>query len=230
MPYWIDLWSTMASAASSPSFVTGGSSTSAITAATVTGSHVLRINGYSETLGRPTGSYISSSKFLAAGHTWYIRYYPHGYDEEAGDCMSLFLVLDGSNSATVQFTFGLLDPEGNQVYRKISRCPVALHESRSAMGFPRFIRREYFERSKYLQDNCFRIVCGITVVSGFCREASRSFFAAPVPPSDLHQDLGRLLASGKGADVKFRVRDKVFLAHRNVVAARSVAEPAVWRA
>ena len=97
------------------------------------------------------------------------------------------------------------------------------------MGFPRFIRREYFERSKYLQDNCFRIVCGITVV-GFCREASRSFFAAPVPPSDLHQDLGRLLASGKGADVKFRVRDKVFLAHRNVVAARSVAEPAVWRA
>ncbi|KAF8754896.1 hypothetical protein HU200_011369 [Digitaria exilis] len=42
-----------------------------------------------------------------------------------------------------------------------------------------------------------------------------------MPPSDLHQDLGWLLETGDGADVKFKVDDKLFFAHKGVVAARS---------
>nr|TKW01838.1 hypothetical protein SEVIR_8G205400v2 [Setaria viridis] len=41
------------------------------------------------------------------------------------------------------------------------------------------------------------------------------------PPSDLHQDLGRLLLSGKGGDVVFEVGGERFTAHTNILAARS---------
>ncbi|GJN07913.1 hypothetical protein PR202_ga25786 [Eleusine coracana subsp. coracana] len=45
--------------------------------------------------------------------------------------------------------------------------------------------------------------------------------AAPVPPSDIHQDFARLLQSGEGTDMTFQVGNKTLQAHRCVLAARS---------
>ncbi|RCV39111.1 hypothetical protein SETIT_8G197400v2 [Setaria italica] len=210
----------MASTASSRA-VAGGCSTSAITTATVSGSHVLRINGYSESRAYGVGSYVASSKFLVAGHSWFLRYYPVGCNEETGDWISFFLIHGGRSSVRAQFKFSLLDLEGNQVHSRNSFCPVAFHGSRCFWGFSSFIKREDFENSNYLRDNSFRVVCDITVFNGFYKEGTMMFVDTVPPSDDLHKDLGRLLASGKGVDVKLKVRDKQFLAHKNVLAARS---------
>jgi len=42
-----------------------------------------------------------------------------------------------------------------------------------------------------------------------------------VPPSSVDQDLGRLLANGKGTDVTIEVADETFAAHRSILATRS---------
>ncbi|KAF8685293.1 hypothetical protein HU200_044060 [Digitaria exilis] len=213
----------MALATSSPTVATGGTSTSAITAATVTGSHVLRINGYSRTRGLGVRRYIESSKFLVAGHTWIIRYHPNGWSQEYADSISLFLFHCGRRGVRTQFTFSLHDPEGShvQVHSQTTRCPVSLDPaSRPSWGFPNFIKREDFEKSKYLRDDRFAIVCDIVVINGFYNGATDKLVDA-MPPSDLHQDLGWLLETGDGADVKFKVDDKLFFAHKGVVAARS---------
>ncbi|XP_034570016.1 BTB/POZ and MATH domain-containing protein 1 [Setaria viridis] len=207
----------MASTASSRA-VAGGCSTSAITTATVSGSHVLTINGYSESRAYGVGSSIASSKFLVAGHSWFLRCYPVGWNEETSDRICFFLVHDGRSSVRAQLKFSLLDLEGNQVHSAKSFCPVAFHGYRCFWFC--FIKREDFENSNYLRDNSFRVVYDITVINGFYKEGTM-MFVDTVPPSDLHKDLGRLLASGKGVDVKLKVRDKLFLAHKNVLAARS---------
>lgn len=42
-----------------------------------------------------------------------------------------------------------------------------------------------------------------------------------MPPSDIGQHFGKILESGKGADVSFEVDGEVFAAHKLVLAARS---------
>lgn len=218
----------MTSTAASPTAaVAGGCSTSAITTATVTGSHVLRINNYTESMACVVGSHITSSKFRAAGHSWSVRYHPGGQNEETRDYISFFLVHRSRSCVKARFRFSLFDPAGNpegnlvQVHSVRSAHPVTFLGSNCIWGFPRFIKREDLQKSNYLRDNTFCVVCDITVINGFDKEGTTMFVDTVAPPSDLHLDLGRMLASGNGADVRLKVRDKVFLAHRNVLAARS---------
>lgn len=46
-------------------------------------------------------------------------------------------------------------------------------------------------------------------------------YSIPVTPSNIGQQFGWLLESGKGADVKFEIDDEIFAAHKLVLAARS---------
>ncbi|KAL6908235.1 hypothetical protein ACP4OV_002405 [Aristida adscensionis] len=54
-------------------------SSSTLSTVTVTGSHVLKVEGYSKTKGLPAGRRISSSTFVVGGHTWYFGYIPGGF-------------------------------------------------------------------------------------------------------------------------------------------------------
>lgn len=84
---------------------------------------------------------------------------------------------------------------------------------------PGFITRDDLERKEYLnKDGCFTVRCDIAI-KPFTAKAD-SFVT--VPPSDLHQHLGDLLARKDGADVTFQVAGGgTFTAHRCVLAARS---------
>ena len=62
------------------------------------------------------------------------------------------------------------------------------------------------------------IGCDVTVVRQSLVEET---VEVQVPPSDLSDDLGKLLESGVGADVTFEVKGEVFHAHKIVLAARS---------
>ncbi|CAN6373113.1 unnamed protein product [Urochloa humidicola] len=71
----------------------GRSSASTIAADTETGSHELTISGYSGTKGLGVGKFICSSVFSAGGHSWCIRYYPDGLDQDRSDWPIAYLCL-----------------------------------------------------------------------------------------------------------------------------------------
>ncbi|CAD6205455.1 unnamed protein product [Miscanthus lutarioriparius] len=95
-------------------------SSSSITAAAATGTHQLKIDGYSLTKSLPSGAHIKSSNFQAVGYSWYINYFPNGCGgliKRARGYLSLQVVLDGAVAATAgavmaQSTLSLINSAG----------------------------------------------------------------------------------------------------------------------
>ena len=86
-------------------------------------------------------------------------------------------------------------------------------------GYKRFFRRSSLESSDYLKENSLLVRCRVGVVKSVT-EGPR-YYNIPVPVSNLGQQLGNLLESGKGCDVVFQVDGETFNAHKLVLATRS---------
>ncbi|KAL6654209.1 hypothetical protein ACP70R_007674 [Stipagrostis hirtigluma subsp. patula] len=198
-------------------------SSSAIVAEAVQGSHVLRIEGYSRTKSLGNGKFIKSGTFNVGGHSWFIKYYPNGYEEDCTDYISFFLELDHTNVAQVEaeFTFSLIgEPAPTYSVASGNLCTFFCNKN-DTWGWPKFIERKALEMSPYLKDDCLILKCDIKLTKmEIHTEDARMQFVA-VPPSDLHMHLGHLLSSGEGADVTFDVNGETFSAHTVVLAARS---------
>uniref|UniRef100_A0A0E0EY49 BTB domain-containing protein n=1 Tax=Oryza meridionalis TaxID=40149 RepID=A0A0E0EY49_9ORYZ len=95
-----------------------------------------------------------------------------------------------------------------------------------AWGYPKFIKREDFEKSDDLGDDSFTIRCDIVVVRKIHTKETTEILPVEtfvsVPPSDMNQQFGDLLETEKGADLVFDVGGQTFAAHRCVLAARSL--------
>lgn len=102
----------------------------------VTGTHLLRIRGYS-TVEKvlPHGKSVESPKFRAGGHTWTLEYYPNGYKDAKDGCASVVLrhkgisflgignkLLGNAAGATASYNVSILDREGKEVYSFFG-CP-----------------------------------------------------------------------------------------------------------
>ncbi|TVU31081.1 hypothetical protein EJB05_22750, partial [Eragrostis curvula] len=197
-------------------------SASSIIADTVRGYHILKIDGYSLTKGTPTGEFLKSHPFTFGGHRWCIRYYPNGDRSESKDYISLFLFLDESITKAVKakYQFRFVDnvdekPLAFEAFEKANNF-----SANSGWGHMKFIKVEELEQSKHLKNDSFAVRCDIAVIKEFRAEVDTPAFVL-VPPSNLHQHLGDLLLSEKGADVVFEVGTETFAAHRYVLAARS---------
>ncbi|VAH69111.1 unnamed protein product [Triticum turgidum subsp. durum] len=210
----------MSAAAGKPS-----RSASAIIASTTSGCHLLKIDGYSHTKGVPTGERIKSRSFTLGGHRWYIAYHPNGSGQQYADCISLFLVLDENVTTAVkaQHKFSVADELTDQAPSLASQA-VHNHNSQQRWGNAMFMKRADLEKSAHLKDDSFTIRCDILVIMDYraedLPEDTPPTFVS-VAPSDLHQHLGDLLKTEKGADVVFQVGGHTFAAHRCVLAARS---------
>lgn len=75
------------------------------------------------------------------------------------------------------------------------------------------------ESSDYLKDDCLSIKCVVGVVKS--QTDGPKIYSITAPPSDIGQQFGKLLESGKCADVNFEVDGEIFAAHKLVIAARS---------
>ena len=75
------------------------------------------------------------------------------------------------------------------------------------------------ESSDYLKDDCLSIKCVVGVVKS--QTEGPKIYSITTPPSDIGQQFGKLLESGKGADVNFEVDGEIFAAHKLIIAARS---------
>uniref|UniRef100_A0A0E0QZC8 BTB domain-containing protein n=1 Tax=Oryza rufipogon TaxID=4529 RepID=A0A0E0QZC8_ORYRU len=192
-------------------------------------SHAL-IDGYSFTKETPTGTPIASGEFTVGGYRWRIEYYPNGRGKKSAEyipvdiMVPLYLSLDKNTSGEVKVKYQI--ELADRVKKKKKQPSLISKPVRTfgradswSWGFPKFMRRRKFEKSKYLRDDCFTIRCDIVVMREI-RTEEATFVS--VPPSDLKQQLGYLLETGKGADVVFEVGGgETFAAHRYVLAARS---------
>ncbi|OWM77920.1 BTB/POZ and MATH domain-containing protein 2-like [Punica granatum] len=195
---------------------------------TVNGSHQFRITGYSLSKGIGVGKYRASDTFTVGGYQWAIYFYPDGKSaEDNAAYVSLFIALasDGSDVRAL-FELTLLDQSGKERHkvhshfgRTLEGGPYTLKYRGSMWGYKRFYKRALLETSDYLKDDCLVVHCSVGVVRSHTE--GPKIYSITVPPSNLGQNLGKMLESGKGADVTFEVNGETFSAHKLVLAARS---------
>ncbi|KAL8162676.1 hypothetical protein V2J09_014165 [Rumex salicifolius] len=208
----------------SPQVVT---TTSTSRTETINVSHEFRITGYSLSKGLGIGKYIASETFHAGGYSWAIYFYPDGKSpEDNATYVSVFIALasDGTDVRAL-FELTLMDQSGkgnHKVHSHFGRTlesgPYSL-KYRGSMGYKRFFKRVALENSDYLKDDCL-LIRGIVGVVKSQTEGPK-FYNIPVPPSDMGQQIGKLLECNKGTDVSFEVDGDIFAAHKLVLAARS---------
>jgi speckle-type POZ protein len=140
-------------------------SASAIVAPVVgSGSHILRIEGYSATKGLGNGRYIESEVFVAAGHSWRLRYYPDGTEyPEVSHSICFGLAYADVREVEAKFTTSLLDRAGNRVpsYSRTARSEVYKQYSLTVCEL---IERSDLEGSVYLKDDAFTVRCDVALV------------------------------------------------------------------
>uniref|UniRef100_A0A0E0P561 MATH domain-containing protein n=1 Tax=Oryza rufipogon TaxID=4529 RepID=A0A0E0P561_ORYRU len=210
------------------------SSTSTIVAGAASGSHCLKIDGFSRTKGLPAGERLQSIPFTVGGHRWRLNLQPNGNAAEGHASLYLLLDEDVAKPVTAQFEFSigaenrpsffLLHVKRMKLKHapftpRVSTCNFA---SRAAWGFSKFLKWADLENQRYLEYDCFVIKCDVVVINEFRTVGGTTSAAATpaapsfvsVPPSDLCQQLGVLLDTEKGADVVFRVGGETFAAHR----------------
>ncbi|XP_010420683.1 PREDICTED: BTB/POZ and MATH domain-containing protein 1 isoform X1 [Camelina sativa] len=198
------------------------------TTETVNGVHEFKICGYSLAKGVGVGKYVASDTFMIGGYSWAIYFYPDGKSpEDNSSYVSLFIAL-ASEGADVRalFELTLVDQSGNGKHkvhshfgRALESGPYTLKYRGSMWGYKRFFRRSSLESSDYLKENSLLVRCRVGVVKSVT-EGPRCY-NIPVPVSNLGQQLGNLLESGKGCDVIFQVDEETFNAHKLVLATRS---------
>ncbi|CAN7140728.1 unnamed protein product, partial [Brassica rapa subsp. narinosa] len=195
---------------------------------TLDGFHEFKISAYSLTKGLGVGKYVASETFTVGGYTWAIYFYPDGKGpEDNSTYVSLFIAL-ASEGADVRalFELTLVDQSGNGKHkvhshfgRALESGPYTLKYRGSMWGYKRFFKKSSLESSDYMKDNSLLVRCRVGVVKS-CTEGQRNY-NIPVPVSNLGQQFGNLLESGKGCDVTFQVDGETFSAHKLVLAARS---------
>ncbi|KAL6659227.1 hypothetical protein ACP70R_003267 [Stipagrostis hirtigluma subsp. patula] len=216
-------WQTPAAAAASQGPVT--TTASRCTPEAVRGRHFFEVAGYSLHKGLGAGKFIRSAVFSVGGYDWCIRCCPDGdFGEDNGDYISVFLVLMTKDAEVrALYDFRLVNlVNGMSPWACCSAPPASVFSDVSpSWGHPKFKKRSSLESSLYLRDDRLVIQCDVTVITGTQVSQSDTMCAIQVPPSNLADNLAKLLEVKKRADVTFKVKEEVFQAHKIVLAMRS---------
>jgi speckle-type POZ protein len=150
-------------------------SASAIVAKAASGSHILKIDGYSRTTGIGVGRFITSRSFEIGGHRWCLRYYPDGdISYYNASWISILLCLDPSEAGEVRalYKISLLDQEGHPVASFVTESQTCITFTGKGVshGSHQFITKGGLQNPLYLKDDAFRVRCDITVVKGIVTE------------------------------------------------------------
>ncbi|CAM0909497.1 unnamed protein product [Alopecurus aequalis] len=155
---------------------------SAIVAPVVSGSHILRIDGYSRTKGLGNGKFIASETFTVGGHRWCLRYYPDGRLLTDYDWISILVQCDHSavvDEVKASFRISLLDQDGDPVPSYSHESTNRIFSSRQdTMGFD-IIKRSDLEASDCLRDDVFSVRCNLTV--------AKEIYSQPLPVSQVRR-------------------------------------------
>ncbi|XP_037489849.1 BTB/POZ and MATH domain-containing protein 1-like [Triticum dicoccoides] len=214
----------MAAALQMPSTTT---TASACVPDTARGTHVFTIASYRLHKGLGAGKFIRSATFAVGGYDWCIRYYPDG-DLNQKDHVSVCVELQSKNSVVrALYDLRLINRAtglSSLIFSRPSSLPAFDSlKNDHVRGAYKFMKIDLLEASPYLQDDCLVIQCDITVL---LKEIPAVATVAKPPeiqvtPSDLSNNLAKLLEGNKGADMTIKVNGEVFHAHKIVLAMQS---------
>jgi speckle-type POZ protein len=196
------------------------------TPATARATLAFEIVGYSMHKGMGAGKFIQSPRFSVGGHEWCVRYCPNGIPmvDINKDYLSVSLELLSKRAEDVPALFDL------RLINKVSGLSSSLNsclespmlfsyldpcKDAFAMGI---MQKSDLEKSALLKDDCLMIECDLTVIKEPLVDQP---VEVQMPPSNLSDNLGKLLETGEEADVIFKVKGEVFIAHKIVLAMRS---------
>uniref|UniRef100_J3M295 BTB domain-containing protein n=1 Tax=Oryza brachyantha TaxID=4533 RepID=J3M295_ORYBR len=206
----------------------------------VTGVHQFTIRQYSTIKGKGVGKSVLSRNFTVAGRSWFIRFYPDGYNGTTADHVAFFLQSlhrpRFGSAYNVEFSFTLLNPNivadadaGGAVVHNV-RCehPCRFDNHHSSWGIRKYIPREQLEGAALgaIHDDSLTVRCTVHVIQ---RRRSRRAGPRPaarvgiqVPPSCHAKNAMHFLLSGDAPfDLEIHVGDTTFRAHRLVLAGQS---------
>ncbi|CAO2187529.1 unnamed protein product [Urochloa humidicola] len=205
------------------------------------GRHLFEVAGHTLHKSLGPGTYIQSAAFTVGGHDWCVVYYPDGESAEgSGDFTSVFLKRVGKTTPVTQvratYGFRVLIPPFHAStsatmvptvyppqFPTVSRVTANFNGVNSCWGHRKFVQKSLLVG--YLRDDCLVIECDVTVIIGkpMLQPRSQTQRRCKIiePPSDLSENLGKLLETGEGSDVAFKVGEEIFRAHKIVLGARS---------
>lgn len=176
--------------------------------------------------GLGSGKFIRSAAFSIGGYDWCVRYYPNGYVEEGGGWACVQLELITMNVVVrAQVEFLLVDQSIKNILNFTMDGPRVLNTIEAGKnvlcnGIP--CRNSLVQPpSQYLRDDCLWFHCNVIVTT--VQQVAEETLASPkirVPPS-LLDNLGKLLETGEGADVTFKVQGVAFPAHKIILTMQS---------
>jgi speckle-type POZ protein len=200
----------------------GAKTSSRCTPGTARGTHAFEIAGYSLHKGLGSGKFISSATFSVGGHEWCIQYFPDGYSEEDKDYVSAFVQRIGNGGEVrALLELKLVEEASALSLLVVSKGTPLVFKTGILMGCQKLKKKSELEASPYLRDDRLVIECEITVIKEPRVTQASSVFEALVPPSDLSDNLGKLLEGQDEADVIFTVKGEAFPAHKIILAMRS---------
>ncbi|CAO1945356.1 unnamed protein product [Urochloa humidicola] len=142
-------------------------SASAIVSRPVSGSHILRIDGYSHLKEAiRNGEGIESCDFDVGDQSWRLVWHPNGIHKKFKSHIAIYLKLVSDpedEPVRAQSQFSLLD----QLGKPLLPCDLGMRKFSpgGSWGFKNFIRKKELETSEYLKDDRFTIQCDISVMS-----------------------------------------------------------------
>ncbi|KAM3261311.1 hypothetical protein ACQJBY_052149 [Aegilops geniculata] len=204
------------------------------TAVAAQGTHVFYIWGYSKGYSKHRGmgndeeSHIRFGVFAVDGYHWAIRFYPDGHGIACPDHVTVFLELL-SNSAKFRASRDLRLVDqctglSSLVHKTWPRIFNSDDVTKFAPQFANFKRRIEIEESAYLRDDRLTIKCIITVFKKPHVTQANPVPQIPkidMPPSNMAENVGKLLEEREGFDVRFIVEGETIQAQRLVLAMRS---------
>ncbi|CAL4991266.1 unnamed protein product [Urochloa decumbens] len=137
------------------------STSSILSAVTVSGRHEFKVEGYSSYKGLASGEAICSDKFRVGGHCWSIAYFPGGFVKQSCNwiCFGLHRHRAAGDDGKIkaEFTLSLLDKD-HQPLPLYKAGPVQriFPNKAYSWSFERFIKRDDFN-SLYHKGDCFCI-------------------------------------------------------------------------
>lgn len=197
--------------------------------------HVFEVSGYSLLRELGVGSYIRSATFHAGGCAWALNFYPRGYSSPSDHVCLTLMLLTQDAVVTASYDMGLVDDATGGRYPVVvsdvgefdTQRPRCVNVDFSAWCLNEFMKIRDLEASAFLRDDRLLIECSLRVINATLPPVvvvqPPTTTGLTVLPSELSEDMGRLLHGGEGSDVTFDVGGESFTAHRVVLAVRTPA-------
>ncbi|KQK17054.1 hypothetical protein BRADI_1g32230v3 [Brachypodium distachyon] len=172
----------------------------------------LRIDGFSLASSTMESQEYIKSRCDVDGYEWEIRCYPA--TSSFGKWVELNLVLLSEALAPSSIVRASL------ACRLLHPVPQGRNRPMHSSSRVSLVDRSYLPVPASRADDYLAVQCTITVLKELPDDAATAS-SVPVPASDMHRHFGEPLRTVTGAHVTFLVSGESFMAHKNILAARS---------